>query len=494
MLDRVIDKIENKILHYLVKGLANILRVILSVLLFLSLVYVSFSYLNKSIREESSDYINFHALPENSMDVIVLGSSHAQYSFLPTLFNQQTGLYSFVLGSACQPYEVSYEMLKEALKTQSPELVIMEVFTATPLSVTCESDSCYVKAGYMMSGEERYNAFDYLNKEKAMSYRNDFLNNHNNWKDYDSFKEIVTKNDYTIDDLDLFFGYRWNIVELPPWNYWNPLKFNETAEVELEEIDRRMLDNIKKLCDDNSIQLMLYMVPMDGLDVINQSYRYKIWDWCNENGVLYQDQVQMAEDINYYMVIHNDGAHSFINGASLTTNELSKFIKKNFEFDNHQENDDLNRIFINSSGSTMVSTLKTEHDPLIYGQYFKGYKKMVILRYINKGNRIDPTFRQYVVDLGADEDFDKNNYYFAIINDGEIIHKSYEPGEVEYDGNVYTYYEQGYDINYETVDYQGDLSITLFSNNDSYAVKSIDTTKSRIWDAGINFYGDYEEN
>lgn len=494
MLDKVIDKIENKILHYLVKGLANILRVILSVLLFLSLVYVSFSYLNKNIKEESPEYISFHALPENSMDVIVLGSSHAQYSFLPTLFNQQTGLYSYVLGSACQPYEVSYEMLKEALKTQSPELVIMEAFTATPLAETCDGDACYIRGGYMMSGEERYNSFDYLDEEKAMSYRNDFLNNHNNWKDYDSFKQIIEKKEYTLEDIDNCFGYCWNITELPPWNYWYPNKYGETVEVELQEIDVRMLNNIKQLCDENGIQFMMYMVPMDSIDVLNQSYRHKIWQWCDENGVLYQDQIEMAEGLNYYMVIHNDGHHSFTNGASLTTNELSKFVKNNFEFNRHQENEDLNVILSPSSGATMVTTLKTEHDPLIYGQYFKGYKKMSIVRYNNNGRQINPTFKQYVVDLGASEDFDRYNYYFAIIKNGEIAYISYEPGEIEYDGNTYTYHDWGYDINGENVDYQGDLSVTLFSSNDNFAVKSIDTKKSRIWDAGINFYGDYEEN
>ena len=44
----------------------------------------------------------FKNLPENTLDVLCLGSSHMQFAFNPAIFYAKTGLYSYVMGSACQ--------------------------------------------------------------------------------------------------------------------------------------------------------------------------------------------------------------------------------------------------------------------------------------------------------------------------------------------------------------------------------------------------------
>ena len=67
-------------------------------------------------------------------------------------------------------------MLKEGLKTQSPKAVILEVYTSMPLKSICADDSCYVRAEYEMTGEEKYETISYLPKDKAKQYYNDYLN------------------------------------------------------------------------------------------------------------------------------------------------------------------------------------------------------------------------------------------------------------------------------------------------------------------------------
>ena len=64
----------------------------------------------------------FRNLPEDSIDIMILGSSHAQYSMNPAVFYEETGYYAYVLGSGCQPMTMSYYMLVEALKTQNRKL------------------------------------------------------------------------------------------------------------------------------------------------------------------------------------------------------------------------------------------------------------------------------------------------------------------------------------------------------------------------------------
>jgi len=162
------------------KLIPDFIQIVVKVALIVVTTFYLCTYLNKVFKSDVNHGEQFHSMPENSLDVIVLGSSHAQFSFCPSFFYEDTGLYSYVLGSGCQPFEVSYEMLKEALKTQSPKAVVMEVYTAMPLRSICESDSCYVTASYQMTNEERIDTLNYLDKEKAKTYYNDFINNHNN--------------------------------------------------------------------------------------------------------------------------------------------------------------------------------------------------------------------------------------------------------------------------------------------------------------------------
>lgn len=64
--------------------------------------------------------------PEEAFDVMFFGSSHAYASFLPDVFEQETGLDSYVLATQLQPMWATYAYIRQALKTQSPALIVVE--------------------------------------------------------------------------------------------------------------------------------------------------------------------------------------------------------------------------------------------------------------------------------------------------------------------------------------------------------------------------------
>lgn len=68
----------------------------------------------------------FYAQEENSIDCLVLGSSHTFVDVnTGTLWNEY-GVPSFVIGGSLQPFWSSYYYLREAVKTQTPRLVVLE--------------------------------------------------------------------------------------------------------------------------------------------------------------------------------------------------------------------------------------------------------------------------------------------------------------------------------------------------------------------------------
>lgn len=68
----------------------------------------------------------FLAEPEDSLDVIYLGSSYAYCDVNPALVYESSGLTGFVMAGGEQTLSITYWYLKEIFKTQSPAAVVLE--------------------------------------------------------------------------------------------------------------------------------------------------------------------------------------------------------------------------------------------------------------------------------------------------------------------------------------------------------------------------------
>lgn len=70
--------------------------------------------------------VNLYEQPKESMDVLTIGTSLAYAGVNTNVLWSEYGIASYNLCSAEQPYWVSYYLLKEALKTQSPKVVVLD--------------------------------------------------------------------------------------------------------------------------------------------------------------------------------------------------------------------------------------------------------------------------------------------------------------------------------------------------------------------------------
>lgn len=77
----------------------------------------------------SQNMIEFYEMPENSIDVLILGSSQAYVNINPIALWQDFGITSYILAGPIQPMWNTYFYLKEALKTQKPKLIVLDAYT-----------------------------------------------------------------------------------------------------------------------------------------------------------------------------------------------------------------------------------------------------------------------------------------------------------------------------------------------------------------------------
>ena len=122
-------------------------RIICFMFIFIMVLY----YINKVFKVKFGDGIysvtKFYELENESVDILILGSSHAFEDFNTGTLWDEYGMASYVLGGSVQPMWNTYYYLKEALKTQTPELIVLEGYLLTYESEFID-DSRIIKNNY----------------------------------------------------------------------------------------------------------------------------------------------------------------------------------------------------------------------------------------------------------------------------------------------------------------------------------------------------------
>ncbi|GEM_PF-1765934 len=466
------------------RSIRYILEISLKLVLVALITLTSYEVLNRVFyNNEVSHGDDFKSLPEDSIDVIVLGSSHAQYSFVPSFFYEETGLNSYVLGTSCQPYQVSYEMLKEALKTQQPQMVIMEVFTALPLRSSCEGDFCYIMAEYQMTGKEKINVIKMLPEEKKNQYLNDFFTYHNDWKTKESFEPLNKEEN----EISTGFGYIFQHARAKlPDNWWHASQYGYDIDIEIEEDDLESLNAIYDLCQKNNIELLLYKTPVDSFTREDQSMMHKMWEWADEHSVKYIDFFAESKKLSFYMGIHSDAFHAYINGASMITRRISDEVNT-YEIESY-DSEILKENYETEERTYTYYALQYETYPITYLKRLENTSGIVIVSYQASGSQLYKTLYNGILSLGVDSNsFINGSNYCAVIDAGKVVSEGKNTVEVsnaDYDVSVT---ENGITINGEEHLRKTNLLI-IYYNKDTNEIVEKQIDQYANMDYGREFY------
>ena len=83
---------------------------------------------NQNVTDYKRAWDEFYSVPEDSLDLVFIGSSHAYCTFDPQLIDEKLGTNSFNFGSPLQFPDSSYHVFKEVLKYQKPETLVYEIY------------------------------------------------------------------------------------------------------------------------------------------------------------------------------------------------------------------------------------------------------------------------------------------------------------------------------------------------------------------------------
>lgn len=108
----------------------RVIRIVKCLLFCLLLAFVLVG-LNLVLKPVPNPYHPWHAyqqLEENSIDVLVIGNSHAYTAFAPMQLWESSGITSWVLGAGATNTQHKTTLLEQGLKTQQPQLILFELW------------------------------------------------------------------------------------------------------------------------------------------------------------------------------------------------------------------------------------------------------------------------------------------------------------------------------------------------------------------------------
>ena len=218
----------------------------------------------------TNTYKDFYKLDKNSVDVLFLGSSHAITAFNPQVIYDNYGITSYNLSSEQQSILISYYWLEEALKYQSPKVVVLDAFTLHKYTevyvyndLNCAEGAIRKAMDNMRFSPLKIRAAKEIAKidptQDALSF---FLLNiryHSRWTD-------LSESDYYDSAFVNHGGIKgYNIIGgFDPGADDVTLNVSDLSEVEAEPmigIADEYLGRIVEVCKENNIQLILTNTP-----------------------------------------------------------------------------------------------------------------------------------------------------------------------------------------------------------------------------------------
>lgn len=265
----------------------RLVRMVLFLLLFLLLFSTASSVLaRKSLAppwDMSVKIGGFYNEKENCFDTMYFGSSHMYCSVDPILMEEQTGSKGYILATQKQPLWLSYYYMIEALKTQNPEVVVLEVNMITQKEDYADEGTNYSALDPIPFS---VNKIDMVKAAVPAGERRNYLFNifkyHGRWEEL----KLEDYKQQHLTETDENRGYV-QLLEAHPVE--QPLSVRNVSKIGIPL--KKNVEYLEKICSltkRQKIQLVLLKTPSNPSEEEQMLYNF-VWKFAEENEIPYAD-------------------------------------------------------------------------------------------------------------------------------------------------------------------------------------------------------------
>ena len=300
------------------------LRILLALALFCGCFYVVDTTLEFKYDDGVTPMSDFYSFPEDSIDVLLLGSSHLGVNVDTTILCNDYGIGAYKLWGATQPVWNSYYNLAEALKTQHPKVVVLE-------ELCLSHDVEYYE--YANAVKNTMGLRWSRNKVEAIfaSYEpKDRLNAFFPLSQYHSRYAELTEEDFH----SYFWDNRLSEHNTRDWNAVCPMP-EPSETTDRQPVGEKQMTYLKKilyLCKKNNIPLLVMKAPYSAPEA-EKARLNTVNDYLKEEGIPVLDCLTNFREYGFdYATDFGDTAgHLNSTGCAKLTAILGQYLKDNYD-------------------------------------------------------------------------------------------------------------------------------------------------------------------
>lgn len=279
----------------------------------------------------------FCALEENSVDVLVLGSSHAYEDINPAVFWSEYGISAYDLCGSIQPMWNTYYYLKEALKTQKPRVIILEAYCVS-LELDYIDEGRIVKNyyGLPLSINKLQAALDSVPREQWKEYLPEWVRYHNRYQELEPADFLPYLGQSNVYQNWKGFGSNCAFMES-----YEQEDFYTEEVFPLYEKTEHFYRKIIELAGAEGVPLLIVVSPYSGINQEEFGKYNRAEEIAGEYGVPFVNYNLLCSEIGInYAEDGADSGHLNHLGSEKFTKYLGNYLKSQYTLADHRGEED----------------------------------------------------------------------------------------------------------------------------------------------------------
>ena len=410
----------------IVKCMAFLLILIILLSMINAILLPKYTFTNTTW-PSTGTFRNFYKMRKDSIDVLILGSSVAVNNFIPQQLYNDYGIRSYALACEQQNVILSYYWLKEALRFQTPKLVIFEpLFLQNVFNLPLNSAEGMMRKALdpmHWSSVKREAINDICKLDRSQSVISYYLTNirfHERWK-------TLTKNDFIFDERLYPRLYGWAPGGDSLYKAESFIESDQNTTYQFKENMLVYFDRMISLCKEKGITFIMIKVPQGGGNIASIDYAYR--------------QLAQKYDIDYYNLLEKSIfdkmdvdqstdsilSHGNFQGNLKNNAMIGKIISQKYDIpsvkdDQYEVTRDIYKQICDDYAITQIEDIDE------YLQFINrpGYAVM-ISAYDDAVSGLKDSTKDLLWKLGTTVSWDKNEMfrraYTAIIQNGKTVDK-----------------------------------------------------------------------
>lgn len=285
-----------------------------------------FQVLNYKSTGGGGGWQRFYQEKEDSIDVMFFGSSHAHCTVDLGYLWDNYGMAGYTLSAGSQMIDSTYYFVEEALKTQSPRVIVVEMMGATGDELADNTAVVYRNTMGMKWSANLLEFVHYLagNLQEGYTWEQDvFLKIPIIHSRYAELEQADFE-----DSIPFMKGYRGSF-ECAPFEY--PAGADTQNALELNPEKQEWLQKIMAIAKEKNVQLVLFASPYSVQEERQMQFN-RIAEIAKQSDVPFINFNHLYDEIGIdFAADMRDTDHVNNTGAVKVTEYLARFLKNNYE-------------------------------------------------------------------------------------------------------------------------------------------------------------------